>query len=531
MDATQRHLFNLLLEIDEICKKYDIEYFVDYGTTLGAIRHEGFIPWDDDIDINMTEDNYYKWVEACKKELDPTKRVYGDNRNDRDFPGTFGRYIDVETMRISSNFAFWRPICGQCIDVFYFIPLPGDPEKKQKKIDMHYAYDEFANSSYRHFRNKNDREMELYNKFRKMEKQIGREKTLQKIEEQLFHKHYDDCDTYINASTRKYGPSPIVPKEYFDSVYYAEFEGHKFPIAGKYAELLTYYYGDDWNILPEKKKHHSKMSHTGINCDDYVSDYIRLLDIDQLKKDRLEAKHILVEEGYKIGKHLEMVHEKSGKLIRLKIEKKIKENNIDVNSLLDASSKEKLAVLDDLYSCFYDKQLITSFRYWENYIDIGDDNLYAAIFNLIYYRNDFTSANKILKVYQDAGNKVEGKLAELWQVVVKAREIKAQMLYKNYDKAEALINEAVKEYPYCKDIKLYNMEIKVIRKEFDEAKSLIEKLLCEYPDNDRCKKALGDIAYYNDDMETAEKYYKDIMKNSRDGLLHLDIRKKRGAKQ
>lgn len=73
MDATQKYLLNILLEIDAMCKKYDIEYFIDYGTTLGAVRHEGFIPWDDDIDINMTEDNYYKFVEACKKELDPKK--------------------------------------------------------------------------------------------------------------------------------------------------------------------------------------------------------------------------------------------------------------------------------------------------------------------------------------------------------------------------------------------------------------------------------------------------------------------------
>ena len=95
MNATQKHLLKLLLEIDEICKKNDIQYFIDYGTTLGAVRHEGFIPWDDDIDIMLTEDNYYKWVEACKKELDPSKRVYNDVRLDREFPTVFGRYNDL----------------------------------------------------------------------------------------------------------------------------------------------------------------------------------------------------------------------------------------------------------------------------------------------------------------------------------------------------------------------------------------------------------------------------------------------------
>lgn len=530
MDATQNYLLNILLEIDQMCKKYDIEYFIDYGTTLGAVRHEGFIPWDDDIDINMTEDNYYKFVEACKKELDPKKRVYGDNRIDRDFPGTFGRFIDVESMRLSSNFAFWKPICGQSIDVFYFLELPGDPVKKQEKIDLYFAYDEYANHSYRHFRYKTDREMELYNSFIASEKKIGREKTLEKIESQLFHKHYDDCDTYISVSARKYGPTSISPKWFYDKVYYADFEGHKFPISGHYAELLTCYYGDDWNILPDVKKHHSKMSHTGINCDDYVSDYMRLIDEKELKADRYEAKQILVEEGYKTGKHIKAVHQKSAKLVLMKLEKKIKENNIDVNSLLDPSSKEKLAVLDDLFSDYYTKQLHPSFRYWESLIDIGEENFYAAIFNMIYYRSNFTAASKILKVYKANGKELSDKLNELWQVVLTAREIKAQMVYKNYDKANELIKDAVEKYPYQKEIRLFNMEISVINKEFDKAEKLIGELLVEYPGDDRCKKALGDIAFSNGDTETADKYYDDILKNSNNGLLHLDIRKKRGAK-
>ncbi|MCD8232665.1 MAG: LicD family protein [Clostridiales bacterium] len=162
LNTTQRHLLKLLLEIDAICKKYDIKYFIDYGTTLGAIRHEGFIPWDDDIDITMTESNYYKWVEACRIELNPEKRVYCDGRLDRDFPGVFGRYVDVETMRLASTFKFWEPICGQSIDVFCFLELPGDPEKKKECIDRYFVYDEYSNSSYRHYRMKTDNQMKLY---------------------------------------------------------------------------------------------------------------------------------------------------------------------------------------------------------------------------------------------------------------------------------------------------------------------------------------------------------------------------------
>ena len=58
----------ILSEIAKLCKKHDIQWFGDYGTMLGAVRHGGYIPWDDDFDICMMRDDYERFFEIAKKE-------------------------------------------------------------------------------------------------------------------------------------------------------------------------------------------------------------------------------------------------------------------------------------------------------------------------------------------------------------------------------------------------------------------------------------------------------------------------------
>ena len=67
----QLRMLEMVAELDRICRKYDIPYFLYGGTLLGAIRHNGFIPWDDDLDVGLLRQDYLRLMEVLPKELPP----------------------------------------------------------------------------------------------------------------------------------------------------------------------------------------------------------------------------------------------------------------------------------------------------------------------------------------------------------------------------------------------------------------------------------------------------------------------------
>ena len=79
LTAYQRVLLSMLWDLDAVCRANDIKYMLFAGTALGAVRHGGFIPWDDDIDVIMLRGEYEKFLDAAEKELDSKNILFNAN--------------------------------------------------------------------------------------------------------------------------------------------------------------------------------------------------------------------------------------------------------------------------------------------------------------------------------------------------------------------------------------------------------------------------------------------------------------------
>lgn len=114
----------MIVEVDRICRKYQIEYSLDGGTLLGAARHKGFIPWDDDADIIFTRHEYARFCRACKKELDRERFFLQDYRTDENYRWGYAklRRKGTEFIRLGQEHMKYRT--GVCIDVFVVDHVP-----------------------------------------------------------------------------------------------------------------------------------------------------------------------------------------------------------------------------------------------------------------------------------------------------------------------------------------------------------------------------------------------------------------------
>ena len=132
----QKEELTILKYFDSICKKHHLEYFMGYGTLLGAVRHKGFIPWDDDIDVLMKGDDYLKLAEILKNNIDDNF-FFQSPETEKNYYLIWNKIRKNNTYFAEKGWEKNKIHQGIFVDIFTLIEYP-DNKKDLRKISFKY---------------------------------------------------------------------------------------------------------------------------------------------------------------------------------------------------------------------------------------------------------------------------------------------------------------------------------------------------------------------------------------------------------
>lgn len=139
IEKVQELEFGILKYIKELCEKYSIRYYLAYGTLIGAVRHKGFIPWDDDIDIMMPRNDYKRLLSILEKDSHPYYKLISYETNDL-FQVPLPKIVDTRTVLIQ-DYDIIEPVpLGVYVDIFLMDGAGNDYEQAVKQYNQAFYF-------------------------------------------------------------------------------------------------------------------------------------------------------------------------------------------------------------------------------------------------------------------------------------------------------------------------------------------------------------------------------------------------------
>lgn len=235
----------ILNYIDAMCQKCNIKYYLAYGTLLGAIRHKGFIPWDDDIDIYMLRSDYMRFITIVSENQDVRYKLLSIY-NDKKYYYEFAKVVDSKTLLKVDNIEE-NPNEGVWVDIFP-LDVISDKIKIQKSL-INISVACRILSVYKRF--PYEKRNILFFPLWLFSKLIGPRFFL-RFTEKLATKGVGQKKIGYMASM---GVNHFYfPKEWIDKTCMVDFEGGKYPAFEQYDEYLRYQYGDYMQLPPDDKR-------------------------------------------------------------------------------------------------------------------------------------------------------------------------------------------------------------------------------------------------------------------------------------
>lgn len=523
MTDLQEKILELLKEIDSLCRKNDIEFYLAAGTALGAIRHKGFLPWDDDADIYMTAKNWKKFY-GLKDTLPPDRTIVSVEEN-FDAGYTINRYVDLSTTRLFRYLCASPQPAGMIVDIIVLDEIPGREECIK---DYTISLTEYANilckaTSHTHrcpYKTN-------YTYYLEREQEIGRDAVLRELRDKMLKYEGEPGDVYIQRD-------PTVPhvwkKEIFGKPQYVPFENTMMPVAQHPYDHLCGAFDEDWLNVPEGsgRVEHVKGVNLRISNNNPYSDYEKLVNAEEI--------HKLYEERQRIdnlqGEYRTDEQWKRLKISDIRVKIIYKNRGIDSELLLRKIESEDFEFLDDYFKEYKDIQCHKNFignvtiGGWLRskdpyYIDLGDDFLYVFLRYLMHYG----LLNKSVRVLNARKNysALSEKIIDVEKLINDIKRSCSMIEEKRYEEANILTSELYNEFPenkYLMDIYYASAYMSGVLNS-SKIKSELEKLSER---DDVLNTIYADILWGEDSKEAALRVYKTVIDQTHNGLIMQSIK-------
>ena len=249
----QNKMLEMLLYFDAFCKENELKYYLCGGGLIGAIRHKGFIPWDDDIDLFMPRSDYERLAILWPQKVDPNRYMYCRTDRYKIYHDAGASIRDVNTTEINKH-SVNDDIChGIAMEI---MPIDGCP--KSKVLRFFQLLNAFVFSLFNAQRlpdNKGTlvRVMAVlaYKIVRSPEQ---RYRIWKRAENRMSKYKWSDCDEVTELIGSIKGMLLRHPKRDFEKVVYKNFEGYQIPVMAGYERYLRLIWGDYMQLPPIEKR-------------------------------------------------------------------------------------------------------------------------------------------------------------------------------------------------------------------------------------------------------------------------------------
>lgn len=237
----QMLILEIMKDIDRFCRDNDIPYTLSSGTLLGAVRHGGFIPWDDDADMFMLRKDFDRFVNSYKS--DRYKLVYNFDNEDKLCPSGIAKVADVTTWQEDStgvlDFGVW-------VDVFPLEAVPEDPKECRKFMHKIMSVNNRIYHRRRH---------DLISILKSYHHSFSW--WMRKLNRIVHNNPYEDSPLVAHAvGSNNY--RTVIPRKWFDDLGEIKFEGYDFKSFSDTDSYLKVVYGPDY-MTPRKWSHEVKI--------------------------------------------------------------------------------------------------------------------------------------------------------------------------------------------------------------------------------------------------------------------------------